>query len=211
MRVANCREASVSDVDFAGRRPHRYHKCLACRVGNKIQLLTKRNSEALVARRLISLKIKEKMGMVFCRGCGKEIHETALSCPHCGAPQRGTAQTSTKSQSVAALLAAFLGGLGIHRFYLGKTVSGILYFIFSWTGIPAIIAFFEIFSIAFMSQENWAKKYNNGQLSNPVNGGIKMLALIFPIIFVTGILAAIALPAYHDYSAKARARAVQTY
>jgi predicted amidophosphoribosyltransferase len=24
------------------------------------------------------------MGMVFCRGCGKEIHETATMCPHCG-------------------------------------------------------------------------------------------------------------------------------
>ena len=22
--------------------------------------------------------------MVFCRGCGKEIHETATMCPHCG-------------------------------------------------------------------------------------------------------------------------------
>ena len=27
------------------------------------------------------------MGMVFCRGCGKEIHETATMCPHCGATQ----------------------------------------------------------------------------------------------------------------------------
>ena len=25
--------------------------------------------------------------MVFCRGCGKEIHETAPTCPHCGCPQ----------------------------------------------------------------------------------------------------------------------------
>lgn len=25
--------------------------------------------------------------MVFCRGCGKEIHDTANSCPHCGALQ----------------------------------------------------------------------------------------------------------------------------
>lgn len=25
--------------------------------------------------------------MIFCRGCGKEIHETALACPQCGAPQ----------------------------------------------------------------------------------------------------------------------------
>jgi len=29
------------------------------------------------------------MSMVFCRGCGKQIHETAKSCPHCGAPQIG--------------------------------------------------------------------------------------------------------------------------
>lgn len=28
------------------------------------------------------------MGMVFCRGCGKEIHETSPTCPACGAPQR---------------------------------------------------------------------------------------------------------------------------
>lgn len=27
------------------------------------------------------------MSMVFCRGCGKEIHSTANSCPHCGAQQ----------------------------------------------------------------------------------------------------------------------------
>lgn len=26
--------------------------------------------------------------MVFCRGCGKEIHETAPTCPHCGALQK---------------------------------------------------------------------------------------------------------------------------
>jgi hypothetical protein len=27
------------------------------------------------------------MAMVFCRGCGKQIHETAPACPSCGAPQ----------------------------------------------------------------------------------------------------------------------------
>lgn len=27
-------------------------------------------------------------GMVFCRGCGKEIHNSAVACPHCGAPQK---------------------------------------------------------------------------------------------------------------------------
>lgn len=36
------------------------------------------------------------MGMVFCRGCGKEIHDSAVTCPHCGAQQK--AQTSVSSQ-----------------------------------------------------------------------------------------------------------------
>ena len=27
------------------------------------------------------------MSMIFCHGCGKEIHETALTCPSCGALQ----------------------------------------------------------------------------------------------------------------------------
>jgi hypothetical protein len=31
-----------------------------------------------------------QMGMVFCWGCGKEIHAEATTCPSCGAPQRGT-------------------------------------------------------------------------------------------------------------------------
>lgn len=30
------------------------------------------------------------MSMAFCRGCGKEIHQTALACPSCGAPQSET-------------------------------------------------------------------------------------------------------------------------
>ena len=44
---------------------------------------------------------------------------------------------------VYALLAIFLGWLGIHKFYAGKPVQGIIYILFSWTGIPAIIAFIE--------------------------------------------------------------------
>ncbi len=43
--------------------------------------------------------------MVFCRGCGKEIHESAEICPHCGAPQN---LPSTKTNSVAL----FFIGLG---------------------------------------------------------------------------------------------------
>ena len=41
------------------------------------------------------------MSMVFCRGCGKEIHESAPTCPHCGAPQ-GTPQSVMAGVDIAA-------------------------------------------------------------------------------------------------------------
>ncbi len=50
---------------------------------------------------------------------------------------------SKKNKIVAALLAFFFGGLGIHKFYLGRVGQGILYILFCWTGIPSIIAFIE--------------------------------------------------------------------
>lgn len=34
--------------------------------------------------------------MVFCRGCGKQLHETALTCPGCGAPQTDESTTKTR-------------------------------------------------------------------------------------------------------------------
>ncbi|KPS90936.1 hypothetical protein AN697_28135, partial [Enterobacter cloacae subsp. cloacae] len=80
--------------------------------------------------------------MVYCRGCGKEIHETAKSCPHCGAT-KASSGSGEKSRIAAALLAFFLGGFGAHKFYLGKIGQGFLYLIFCWTFIPAIIAFIE--------------------------------------------------------------------
>ena len=50
-----------------------------------------------------------------------------------------------KNPTVAVILALFLGGIGAHKFYLGQTGLGILYLLFFWTYIPAIIAFFEAF------------------------------------------------------------------
>lgn len=48
-----------------------------------------------------------------------------------------------KSKVVAGILALLLGGIGVHKFYLGKTGMGILYILFCWTGIPGIVAFIE--------------------------------------------------------------------
>ena len=54
-------------------------------------------------------------------------------------------QVSAKSEIVGVLLAIFLGGFGAHQFYMRRTGAGILYAIFSVTGIPFIIAFVEAF------------------------------------------------------------------
>nr|DAL78048.1 MAG TPA: putative membrane protein [Caudoviricetes sp.] len=49
---------------------------------------------------------------------------------------------------VYVLLALFLGGLGAHKFYSGKTGLGILYLVFCWTLIPGLIAFVEAIVVA---------------------------------------------------------------
>lgn len=48
------------------------------------------------------------MAMVFCRGCGKEIHETAPTCPLCGAPQ-GLQSSAPPSRNVGLLIIIALG------------------------------------------------------------------------------------------------------
>ncbi len=50
---------------------------------------------------------------------------------------------SGKSKLVAGLLAIFLGGIGVHKFYLGRIGMGVLYLLFCWTGIPALVGFIE--------------------------------------------------------------------
>ena len=48
-----------------------------------------------------------------------------------------------KSKVAAGLLAIFLCGIGVHKFYMGKIGMGILYLLFCWTGIPACVGFIE--------------------------------------------------------------------
>jgi TM2 domain-containing membrane protein YozV/ribosomal protein L40E len=50
-----------------------------------------------------------------------------------------------RDELVGILLALFLGGLGIHHFYLRRTGLGILYLCFFWTWIPALLGFVECF------------------------------------------------------------------
>ena len=63
-----------------------------------------------------------------------------------------------KSKIAAGILGIFLGGIGAHKFYLGKIGMGILYLVFCWTGIPAFVGFIEGIIYLCSNDENFQLK-----------------------------------------------------
>lgn len=66
-------------------------------------------------------------------------------------------ESGRKEKMVAVLLALFLGGLGIHHFYMNRPWLGILCILFVWTFVPAIIAFVEAIVYLCMNDEAFQK------------------------------------------------------
>ena len=102
------------------------------------------------------------MSKTFCKACGNELHPDAEVCPKCGVRQQGS--TGKKSKVTAGLLALFLGGIGIHHFYLGKVgniIAGVLYLLFCWTFIPAMIAFVEAIIYFAIPEKSFDEVYNS--------------------------------------------------
>lgn len=65
-----------------------------------------------------------------------------------------------KSKVAAGLLAILLGGIGVHKFYMGKIGMGILYICFCWTGIPAVIGLIEGIMYLCSNDENFQLKHH---------------------------------------------------
>ena len=87
---------------------------------------------------------------IYCRACGKQVHESATACPGCGAVQSSNASATSKRILPAALLCFFLGFLGVHRFYVGKVGTGILQIVtLGGLGIWVLIDFIMIIVGAF--------------------------------------------------------------
>lgn len=53
------------------------------------------------------------------------MSDMADACPNCGHPNKSLPSASSKSRNTALLLCFFFGVVGAHRFYVGKTGSGI--------------------------------------------------------------------------------------
>ena len=98
-------------------------------------------------------------GQKYCTGCAAVLHKDATQCPSCGAPQSGSSAAGSKSKVAAILFALLLGGIGAHKFYLGRPVWGVVYLLFCWTMIPGVIALIEGIIYATMSEAAFAKKY----------------------------------------------------
>lgn len=98
---------------------------------------------------------------MYCSNCGAEINDNAVVCVKCGcAVKKQESQTFIINESpsrewlVCLLLCFFLGYLGIHRFYVGKTGTGIAQLLTAGgCGIWALIDFIMILLGKFTDAE----------------------------------------------------------
>jgi TM2 domain-containing membrane protein YozV/type II secretory pathway pseudopilin PulG len=136
----------------------------------------------------------------YCSSCGSVIKLLAEICPKCGVRQ---IQVAKINKTVLILLTLFLGGVGGHKFYLGKPIQGVLYLLFCWTFIPSLIALIELIIYAVTSEEALNAKYKNGG-NTSAGVVIAVVAGVFGGIVLIGILAALAIPRFLGASEKAK-------
>ena len=101
--------------------------------------------------------------MKFCPNCGAQVDEKAVVCVKCGVALRNQPQSLNVDNRwlVTVLLCFFLGALGIHRFYVGKTGTGIVQLLTGGgCGVWAIIDFIMILIGNFTDAEGNPIKSN---------------------------------------------------
>jgi TM2 domain-containing membrane protein YozV len=78
--------------------------------------------------------------------------------------------TVRKDGTTGVILALLLGGLGIHHFYMGNMLAGIVYVLFCWTFIPMVLGLIEAFLMP-----SRVRDYNRRQ-ANLIAAQIKVYA-----------------------------------
>ena len=99
--------------------------------------------------------------MSFCPKCGAPVEDSATFCPKCSTSLQAQPASPLDSKVpsdgrwlIALLLCFFLGCLGIHRFYVGKTGSGIAMLLTcGGCGIWALVDFIMILVNSFTDKD----------------------------------------------------------
>ena len=108
--------------------------------------------------------VKVGEGNKHCPNCGKEVNPNAAFCVNCGVALDQPSTNSTnksaswvpngKDKLVAILLCLFLGGIGVHSFYLGEKKKGIIRIVFLFLfGISTIFALIDLIKMICDSYE----------------------------------------------------------
>lgn len=109
----------------------------------------------------------------YCSECAEIIKEKAEICPKCGVRQKTSISSATttatealakktasgRNKWIAIIIALFLGFLGGHKFYLGQKGLGIVYLLFCWTGIPALVTLVDIVLLLLMNDHDFDKRF----------------------------------------------------
>ena len=61
------------------------------------------------------------------------------------------------SKGIYIALCLFLGGLGVHKFYSGKWVQGLLYLAFCITGVPMVLSVFDLLFAIFKKSDEYGQ------------------------------------------------------
>ncbi len=75
----------------------------------------------------------------------------------------------------------------------------------NWSGWTVLLSMIPIVNLIWLVGSGTKGSNRFGAPPPPNTLGVKILGLAIPVIAVIGIIAAIALPAYHDYSKRAKA------
>jgi TM2 domain-containing membrane protein YozV len=65
-----------------------------------------------------------------------------------------------RNKWAAVVLAVLLGGIGVHRFYLGQLGWGLLYLLFSWTFVPLLLSLIEAVGLVLTPRGKFDQVYN---------------------------------------------------
>ena len=99
---------------------------------------------ANIAAVCVNCGVAVGQGANFCNNCGAATVPNAAVCTRCGVALAQPITGEQKSKLTAGLLGIFLGGLGIHNFYLGYTGKAIAQIVLSMCfGIGAIWGLIE--------------------------------------------------------------------